>query len=926
MLEPQSKTLLLVEDEALIAMAERVTLERFGYAVVVANSGERAIEIVHSNAPIDLILMDIDLGSGIDGTRAAQIILGERDVPLVFLSSHTERETVEKTEGITSYGYIVKNSGETVLLTSIRMAFRLFESRSLAADTFKHSMNGLCVHRMLYDESGAPFDCEYLTVNAAFEEHTGLPAARVVGRTIRDIYPNHEADEAIDLYARVLESRESTRRELFFAATNSWFELSVFPTRDAGFTVVLQNITDRKEAEHALAAEREWLNVTLRSVGDAVIATDVDGAVVLMNPVAERLTGWSQEAARGRPVADVFEIVNAMTRIGVEIPVDRALREGKVVGLANHTVLISREGVEYQIADSAAPIRGSNGTIVGVVLVFRDVTEEYAREQALRDSERDMERAQALTEVGSWRFEIGSGTVVASVQARRIYGIGDATMTVKEVQTIPLPEYRERLDAALRNLVANGVPYDVEFQIRRRSDNAVRWIHSIAEFDAEHNRVVGTIQDVTDRVVDQERLKSIEWMLGSDSVPQHDRSLEYGDLHLQNRDGLILKWAGSDRLREVVADYLDLLDTSATIHEQNGDYALGVDSSGWCRLLDEASRKMCATDDNREAIGSGRWLCRDSCWKHAALPTIRSGHPTETPCAGGIALYSVPIRVHGEVVGAMSVGFGSPPTDDARLAELSREYSVPIPALRAHAEAYQARPAFIIEYAKKRLARAAVYLGSLIERNMAEAEVRELLDERSALLREVQHRARNTLRTMGSLLSLEADRVTEPAAREALDAMRRRFRSMELLFEQLSCTDAAGSVAIDAYVTRLVQELVQLFPGGERVQVSIVADSHELDAKRVGTLGMIVTELVTNAMKHAFRDDSESRLSVSATRRDGRVVVVVADNGPGLATSADRDRESGLGMSIVHALAEQLRGTISFESDGGTRAILDFAG
>ncbi len=924
MLEPQSKTLLLVEDEALIAMAERMTLERFGYSVVVANSGEKAIEIVRSTRPIDLILMDIDLGSGIDGTRAAEIILGERDVPLVFLSSHTERETVEKTEGITSYGYIVKNSGETVLLTSIRMAFRLFESRSLAADTFKHSMNGLCVHRMLYDESGAPFDCEYLTANGAFEEHTGLSVARVVGGTIRDIYPNHEADEAIDLYAQVLESGEPVRRELFFAATNSWFELSVFPTRRDEFTVVLQNITDRKEAEHALTAEREWLNVTLRSVGDAVIATDVDGVVVLMNPVAERLTGWTQAAASGRPVADVFEIVNAMTRIAVEIPVDRALREGRIVGLANHTVLISRAGVEYQIADSAAPIRGSSGEIIGVVLVFRDVTEEYARDQALRDSERDMERAQALAEVGSWRFELRSGTVVASVQARRIYGIGDATMTVREVKTIPLPEYRERLDAALRDLVATGTPYDVEFQIRRRSDNAVRWIHSIAEFDAEHNRVVGTIQDITDRVVDQERLKSIEWMLGSETSPLPDRSPEYDDLSLLNPDGLILKWAGRDQLREIADDCLALLDTSATIHEQSGDYALGVYSSSWCRLLDEASRKMCATDDNRRAMESGRWLCRDSCWKHAALPTIRSGHPTETPCMGGINLYAVPIKVRGEVVGAMSVGFGSPPTDDARLAELSLEYGVPLPTLRACAEAYQTRPPFIVEYAKKRVSKAAVHLGNQIERNMAEAEVGELLDERSALLREVQHRARNTLHTMGSLLSLEAGRVTEPVAAEILETIRRRFRSMELLFEQLSRTDADGSIAIDTYVARLVQQLVQLFPGGERVQVDIAADGHELDAKRIGTLGMIVTELVTNAMKHAFRDDRESRLSVSASRRDGRVVVVVADNGPGLATPADR--ESGLGMSIVHALAEQLRGTIRFENDDGTRAILDFAG
>jgi CheY-like chemotaxis protein len=123
------KTILLVEDEAIIALVEKKTLEKLGYNVIHASSGEKAVDIVKAGTRVDLILMDIDLGSGIDGTTAAEMILGTRDIPLVFLSSHTEPEIVEKTEGITSYGYIVKNSGETVLSAAIRMAFRLFEAK-----------------------------------------------------------------------------------------------------------------------------------------------------------------------------------------------------------------------------------------------------------------------------------------------------------------------------------------------------------------------------------------------------------------------------------------------------------------------------------------------------------------------------------------------------------------------------------------------------------------------------------------------------------------------------------------------------------------------------------------------------------------------------------------------------------------------------
>ncbi|HNY11971.1 MAG TPA: GAF domain-containing protein [Candidatus Wallbacteria bacterium] len=123
-----SKTILLVEDESLIAKIEKKMLEAHGYNTIVANTGEAAIDIFRKNNAIDLILMDIGLGSGIDGTETAGIILKDHEVPLLFLSSHTEAETVTKTENITSYGYVVKNSGITVLDAAIKMAFKLFES------------------------------------------------------------------------------------------------------------------------------------------------------------------------------------------------------------------------------------------------------------------------------------------------------------------------------------------------------------------------------------------------------------------------------------------------------------------------------------------------------------------------------------------------------------------------------------------------------------------------------------------------------------------------------------------------------------------------------------------------------------------------------------------------------------------------------
>lgn len=184
------------------------------------------------------------------------------------------------------------------------------------------------------------------------------------------------------------------------------------------------------------------------------------------------------------------------------------LEEGAVVGPANHTVLLAADGNEYQIADSAAPIRDASGAIAGVILVFRDVTEEYAVQQTLHEREQEMKRAQKLARLGSWRFHLGNGTGTPSPEASRIYGLEEAEFSIARVQEIPLFRYREMLDNALHHLVHDRAPYDVEFEIRRPSDGAVRHVHSVAEYDPDENVVVGMIQDITERKQIEETLRA----------------------------------------------------------------------------------------------------------------------------------------------------------------------------------------------------------------------------------------------------------------------------------------------------------------------------------------------------------------------------------------------------------------------------------
>jgi two-component system, cell cycle sensor histidine kinase and response regulator CckA len=164
---------------------------------------------------------------------------------------------------------------------------------------------------------------------------------------------------------------------------------------------IIEDITDRKRSEERLRLSEENLAITLQSIGDAVIATDTAGLVTRMNPVAESLTGWTLKSANGQPLASVFRIVNADTRAEVNNPAEIVLTYGKVVGLANHTVLIARDGREYQIADSAAPIRDAAGNIMGVVLVFSDVTQRYMAEAARVSLEDQLRESQKMEAIGT---------------------------------------------------------------------------------------------------------------------------------------------------------------------------------------------------------------------------------------------------------------------------------------------------------------------------------------------------------------------------------------------------------------------------------------------------------------------------------------------------------------------------------------------
>ncbi|MDO9103565.1 MAG: PAS domain S-box protein [Methylovulum sp.] len=205
----------------------------------------------------------------------------------------------------------------------------------------------------------------------------------------------------------------------------------------------LQQVNDSLQVSEAKLA------VTLNSIGDAVIATDAEGCVTLLNPLAERLTGWSLADAWGRPVDEVFHIINQETRQPSIVPIKATLAHGTIQGLANHTVLIALDGCERAIADSCAPIRDRGGQVVGAVLVFRDVTEEYAGQQALRDSAALVQTILNTVVDGIITLHANGGIIkTVNAATERLFGFAGQELIGQHVSLL-IPElFREHCDGS----------------------------------------------------------------------------------------------------------------------------------------------------------------------------------------------------------------------------------------------------------------------------------------------------------------------------------------------------------------------------------------------------------------------------------------------------------------------------------------------
>jgi PAS domain S-box-containing protein len=766
-----NKTILLVEDEALIAAAEAQAISDFGYEVIMAHSGEEAVGIAGSDPGIDLVLMDIDLGAGIDGPEAAQRILAQMNVPIVFLTSHSEREMVEKVRGITRYGYVIKNSGDFVLKSSIEMALELFgahrsinekmnalrESGNEMRHMLKSMLNAFVLFESVFDGDGKFISYRFVYINDAYENTTGVKNGEVRGKTVHEVWPETEP-EWIRRYGEVAVTGVTSEFEMYHDPTKKHYHCNVYRPWEGKdrFCVIFEDITERRRAEEALRVRNEELErvneelvatneefeatneelissyqelmrteetlrkserrleTMLQTMVDGMVAVGLDGQITYSNQSAEKILGIGKDI-----LGKYFQSREwrQLDERGDPYPLDRlplaiVLREKRAVTNVEHQVE-ALDGERKWLSVNAAPLLDDEGRLFGGIASFRDITGRKRMEEALRESEKRYSLTLDAVNDGLWDWDVPSGSAFFSSNYYALLGYDDGEFpaSYSSWRLLVHPEDLDRVEEQLRLSVESGRGFSIDLRMK---------------------------------------MKSGAWL-----------------------------WV----------------------------------------------------------VTRGRVVERD---------------------AGGKAV---------RMVGT---------------------------------------------------------LGDIAGLKLAEEKVQKLLAEKELLLKEVHHRIKNYMGTMMSMLSLQANALKEPSAVQALRDARNRMQSMSVLYDKLYRSENPHQVSLARYLPALVDEVAGIFPNCSKVKVVTHIDDFIVDAKILSSLGIIVNELITNAMKYAFPGRDGGVLTVSFLLNGGRATLAVGDNGEGIPESIDPERSPGFGLMLVGMLTKQLRGDFRIERGNGSRCVLEF--
>ncbi len=358
---------------------------------------------------------------------------------------------------------------------------------------------------------------EFLSVN---EDLMIRPSVELKNKKLQDFFNPETTNQFIEAIQTTIQTRQSQNIEYNFKTIKGnilWFHgrtSCYFDELQKKHLVIwtAREITELKNIQNQLEESKENLSITLESIGDGVIATDREGAIVSMNAVAEYLTGWNRTDAIGKKIDEVFNLFSATHNSPVKNPIYRSIQEGRIIVLGNNTSLLSKDGSSHQITNNSAPIRKKDGSILGAIIVFQDVTDKYRKQRALQKSEDRLKRAQEVAHVGDWEFVISGDKICGSEEAFRIYGYKRIIpcISIRKCLAPVHPEDLEKVTRAFERLIEDANHFDIEYRIFKAHSRQLRYVRAIAKpFVESDGKVVilGTIQDVTETKMSEEELK-----------------------------------------------------------------------------------------------------------------------------------------------------------------------------------------------------------------------------------------------------------------------------------------------------------------------------------------------------------------------------------------------------------------------------------
>jgi len=597
--------------------------------------------------------------------------------------------------------------------TNTLLEKKLHEARFFSEEIMTYMAEGL----VLTDTRGT-----VIFINQRLSEMLGYLSEEIIGKCWLDLVPPEQ--QAIAKKAEARRSQGHTDRYEIILHRKNGEKFPVMigagPRFDKqggqyiGSMGVVTDIIDRKRAEESLREREEKYRLLFNMGVNAMFLVDNNTTQILeCNNKASQLLGYSSQELLSMKMTELSTTPEA-TRRACQKNVSKIERvyQKKDGGLIS--VDITSE--HFYLADRAVHLSA-----------IRDITDKKHAEKALREKTNFLQNIidtisdlVSVTDMEGNFIFLGPSFIALGYDPDSLVG--------RNVMEFVHPDDYQEIATAFADFLANREDgRKVEYRYRR-ADGDYLWFETVGKFILDDTgnpeEILFTSRDSTARKKAEGELKRIEWMLSMKPVSNIDAQTEnldqgYGDLTELNRDGVILKSIGHERLKSFANDYLELLGTSSAIYELNGDYAFGIFTSGWCRMMDSASRKLCKTHDNVEALNSGRWLCHESCWSDCAKKAIGKHAEVDIECNGGIRMYAVPIYAGGNVIGAINFGYGDPPKDPEKLKMIADFYHLNYDDILREATEYDSRPPYIIEMAKKRLNSTAKLIGSMVETKQA---------------------------------------------------------------------------------------------------------------------------------------------------------------------------------------------------------------